>query len=128
MEWKNYQKQYKDGLINISMDKKYIPALMTKDDVFIHQMSKSRQLDFEFWMKLSLFLIGIGILCSIIGFFLSFFSSLYGLGLIFLGILIIYLIPIYASKLIIEETLKNEDYYNIVRPGKAILIHSRSIS
>jgi hypothetical protein len=114
LSWNDYKDKYSSKLIQIGLDQTLAMNLLTKKFVFIEKMSKSRKYAHLFWLNISFVFILSSIVTSIMWFFMDDLNSLYPIISIIVTILLVPSVRKSACQLIIDETLENESFYNLI--------------
>jgi len=114
LSWNDYKNKYSNKLIQIGLDQTLAMNLLTKKFVFIEKMSKSRKYAHLFWLNISFIFILSSIVTSIMWFFMDDLNSLYPIISIIVTILLVPSVRKSACQLIIDETLENESFYNLI--------------
>ena len=133
MKWEDYKNQYEQGLIGISVDKNMAMSLMDKRNKYVHKMFSSRRKAYSLWLNIAI-LCTLGALVSGAMWFVSdMVNGRLPVGLIMASLMISVGVRKNASRFIIEETLENKEYYDMIREEELhngthiLLINERGI-
>lgn len=115
MEWEEYRQSYRNGSISISIDKSLAMLLMDNKNKFVHTMFKGRRYAYLFGMYLFISCFWIGFIGGIAWFFVDYYSGWIPLVALAVSVIISNGTKKSACQFIIEETLENKEYYDMLR-------------
>lgn len=115
VEWNEFKKSYEEGKISVSVDKSTAMLLMDKKNKYVHEMFKARRQAHSLWLNIALLFMGIGLISAIAWFFMDTINGWIPIVSIALSFLLSASVRTSASKFILEESLENESYYNMLK-------------
>lgn len=114
LSWSDYKSKYSNKSISVGLDQTLAMNLLTKKFVFINKMSKPRKYAHLFWLNVSFIFILSSIVTSIMWFFMNDLNFWYPVGSIIGTLLLVPSVRKSACQLIINETLENEVFYDLL--------------